>query len=349
MKITTIGMDLAKSVFQVHGVDERGKVALRKQLKRAQVLPFFANLPPCLIGMEACASAHYWGRKLQASGHTVRLMAPQFVKPYVKSNKHDVADAEAICEAVGRPNMRFVALKTPAQQAILMVHRARQGMIKARTAQANQIRGLLGEFGMVMPQGISHIGKRLPELLEDAQNELPGSVRQLLARLRENLEHLHRQVDELEQEIQRWHRDNPASRRLEAIPGIGPLGASALLATLGDPQGFRNGRQVSAWLGVVPKQHSTGGKPTLLGMSKRGDSYVRTLLIHGARSVVSQAVRHPERADPWLRDLLTRRPKNVAAVALANKNARIAWALLAHGRDYESGHLPTRKRPLAMA
>jgi transposase len=229
MKITTAGIDLAKNVFQVHGVNERGKVALRKQLKRAQVLPFFANLPPCLIGMEACASAHYWARKLSALGHTVKLMAPQYVKPYVKTNKHDVADAEAICEAVGRPNMRFVAIKTAEQQAILAVHRARQGLVKARTAQANQIRGLLGEFGCVLPQGMGHIAKRLPEILEDGDNELPGSFRQLLARLGENLEQLQQQVAELEREIQRWHQDSAVSQRVAAIPGIGPLSASALV------------------------------------------------------------------------------------------------------------------------
>jgi transposase len=335
MKITTIGIDLAKHVFQVHGVDERGKVGLKKQLKRAQVLPFFANLPPCLIGMEACASAHFWARKLQALGHTVKLMAPQYVKPYVKSNKNDAADAEAICEAVGRPNMRFVAVKTAEQQAILAVHRARQGWVKARTAQANQIRGLLGEFGVVLPQGISHIAERLPEILEDGDNGLPGSFRQLLAHLGEHLQHLARQVGELEGTIVRWHQESEPSQRLARIPGIGPLGASALLATLGDARTFARGRQVSAWLGMVPRQASSGGKATLLGMSKRGDSYLRTLLIHGARSVLHQVERHPERADPWLKALLARRPKNVVAVALANKNARIAWALLAHDRDYQ--------------
>lgn len=343
MKITTIGLDLAKSVFQVHGVDERGKVALKKQLKRAQMLPFFANLPACLVGMEACASAHYWARKLQGLGHTAKLMPPQYVKPYVKSNKNDAADAEAICEAVGRPNMRFVAVKSASQQAILAVHRARQGLVKARTAQANQIRGLLGEFGSVIPIGIASIGKRLPDILEDGDNELPGSFRELLARLKDNLEHLQRQVDELEGQIQRWHRDSESSRRLAEIPGIGALGASALVATVGEARNFERARQMSAWLGMVPKQASSGGKTTLLGMSKRGDSYVRTLLIHGARSVLQQLGRHPERADPWLRKLLARRPKNVVAVALANKNARIAWALLAHGGDYDRNHAERRK------
>lgn len=342
MKITTTGIDLAKNVFQVHGVNECGRAALKKQLKRAQVLPFFANLPPCLIGMEACASAHYWARKLSALGHTVKLMAPQYVKPYVKTNKHDVADAEAICEAVGRPNMRFVAIKTAEQQAILALHRARQSLVKARTAQANQIRGLLGEFGIIIPQGMAHIAKRLPEILEDGENELPGSFRQLLARLGENLEHLQRQVAELEREIQRWHQDSEASQRVAAISGIGALGASALVATVGEAKSFSSGRQLAAWLGMVPRQASSGGKTTLLGISKRGDSYLRTLFIHGARSVVQQAERHPERADPWLKQLLGRRPKNVVAVALANKNARIAWALLAHGRDYQPRHAPLK-------
>lgn len=335
MKITTIGIDLAKQVFQVHGVDEYGKTVLKKQLKRAQMLPFFANLPVCMIGMEACGGAHYWARQLQTYGHTVKLMAPQYVKPYVKTNKNDAADAEAICEAVGRPNMRFVGIKTAEQQAILSVHRVRQGFVKARTAQVNQIRGLLAEFGLVLPQGISQLAKGLPDILEDGENALPGSFRQLLRRLHEHLQQLDRQVAELEREIQVWHQASAASQRLAAIPGIGPLSASAFVATVGDGHNFVRGRQLAACLGMVPRQASSGGKTTLLGMSKRGDSYLRTLLIHGARSVVRQVERHPERADPWLRQLLSRRPKNVVAVALANKNARVAWALLTQGQDYQ--------------
>jgi len=336
MKLTTIGIDLAKSVFQVHGVDERGKAVLKKQLKRNQVTLYFANLPACVIGMEACASAHYWARKLQALGHTVRLIAPQFVKPYVKTNKHDAADAEAICEAVTRPNMRFVPIKTLEQQAILSVHRARQGLVKARTAQANQIRGLLGEFGIVIRQGISQIGKRLPEILEDGANELPGAFRQLLQGMGEHLQELDRQVAALEHQIEDWHRQHEASRRLSTIPGIGALTASALLATAADGKSFSRGRHMAAWIGIVPRQDSTGGKQRLLGISKRGDGYLRMLLIHGARAVVAQAERQPQRADPWLQRLLARRPKNVAVVALANKNARIAWALLNSGRSYEA-------------
>ena len=267
---------------------------LRKQLRRAQVAVFFANLPPCVIGMEACASAHHWGRTLQRFGHTVRLMASQFVKPYVKTNKNDAADAEAICEAVGRPNMRFVSIKSVEQQAILSVHRVRQGFVKARTAQANQIRGLLGEFGLVIPQGICNVTKRVPELLEDASNELPAPFRHLIERLTEHLKELDRQVKEFEKEIIAWHRSSELSRKLETIPGIGPLAASALVASIADPNSFDNGRQVSAWLGLVPRQHSSGGKPTLLGMSKRGDPYLRTLLIHGARSAILAAQRKVE-------------------------------------------------------
>ena len=277
--VTTIGLDLAKNVFQVHGVDVRGKTVVKKQLKRDHVTAFFANLPVCVVGMEACGSAHHWARELAKLGHDAKLMAPQFVKPYVKTNKNDAADAEAICEAVSRPNMRFVPVKNIEQQAVLSLHRARQGFVKARTAQANQIRGLLGEYGVVLPQGIVHITKRLPGILEDAENELPGVFRQLLARLGEHLKELDRQVGELEEPIVRWHRESIASRRLAQIPGIGPMTASALVATVGDARQFHNARQLAAWLGLVPRQHSTGGKPMLLGISKRGDAYLRTLLI----------------------------------------------------------------------
>jgi len=335
MKITTVGIDLAKNVFQIHAVGERGKVVLKKQLKRDQMASFFVNLPPCLVGMEACASAHHWARKLQSFGHTVRLMAPQFVKPYVKTNKHDAADAEAICEAVTRPTMRFVPIKNVEQQAVLAVHRVRQGFVKARTAQANQIRGLLAEFGLIIPQGIGHIARRVPTLLEDAANDLPGSFRQLIDRLLNQLKDLDRQVRELETDIKAWHRNHEVSRQLAEVPGIGPLTASALIATITDARHFDNGRQVAAWLGLVPRQHSTGGKSVMLGMSKRGDTYVRTLLIHGARAAI-QAAQHKPDQQGWLQKLLQRRNKNVAAVALANKNARIVWALMAHGRPYQA-------------
>ncbi len=337
MKITTVGIDLAKNVFQVHGVDEHGKVVLRKQLRRDQMAAFFVNLPPCLIGMEACGSAHHWARKLQGMGHTVRLMAPQFVKPYVKTNKNDAADAEAICEAVGRPNMRFVPVKNVEQQAVLALHRVRQGFVKARTAQANQIRGLLGEFGLIIPQGIGYIAARVPDLIEDASNELPGAFRVLVQRLLDHLKELDRQADELEAQIQSWHRGSEVSCKLAQVPGIGPITASALVASIGDAKNFDSGRQVAAWLGLVPKQHSSGGKSNLLGMSKRGDTYLRTLLIHGARSVIYRAGQKAESCS-WINGVVNRRNKNVAAVALANKNARIVWALLAHDRHYQVGY-----------
>jgi transposase len=337
MKVTTVGVDLAKNVFQVHVVNEHGKTVIKKQLKRDQVAHFFVNLPSCLIGMEACGSAHYWARKLQDFGHTVKLMAPQFVKPYVKTNKHDAADAEAICEAVARPNMRFVPIKNVEQQAVLALHRVRQSFVKARTAQANQIRGLLGEFGLIVPQGICYIETRVPELIEDASNELPGSFRVLVQRLLDHLKDLDRQVGELELQIQTWHRQSDVSRKLAQIPGIGPITASALVASIGDAKNFDSGRQVAAWLGLVPRQHSSGGKQNLLGMSKRGDTYLRTLLIHGARSVIYRAGQKPETCS-WINGVVNRRNKNVAAVALANKNARIVWALLANGREFRSDY-----------
>ena len=340
MKITAVGIDLAKNVVQIHGVDGRGNAVLKKQVRREQVAPFFANLEPCLIGMEACGSAHFWARKLHLLGHTVKLMAPQFVKPYVKTNKNDEADAEAICEAVSRPNMRFVPIKNREQQAVLAMHRARQGFVTARTAQANQIRGLLAEYGMVIPQGISHLGKRLPEILEDAENDLPGVFRQLLFRLAEHLKELDRQVREIEAQIQTWHRETETSRRLAEIPGIGAITASALVASIGDAKGFANGRQLAAWLGLVPRQHSSGGKTLLLAISKRGDTYLRTLLILGARAVMRVADRKSGYEASWLARIRARRNSNVAAVALANKNARTVWALLAHDRSFRADYVP---------
>ena len=343
MAITTIGLDLAKNVFQVHGVDERGTAVLRKQLKRDQGASFFARLQPCLIGIEACGGAHYWAAKLSALGHRVKMMAPQFVKPYVKTNKNDSLDAEAICEAVTRPNMRFVSVKTPEQQSVLSLHTAREAFVHARSAQANQIRGLMIEFGLVIPQGIRHIYERVPDMIEDADNPLPGRFRLLIARLLEHLRELDRQVGELEREIELWHRSSEVSRRLETIPGIGPLTASALVASAGDPNNFKNARQFAAWIGLVPHQNSSGGKTQLLGISKRGNVYLRTLLIHGGRALVQLARTRTDRAATWLGRLVTRRHHNVAAVAMANKNARLAWALLASGKAYDPGHAATPK------
>ena len=342
MNITTIGVDLAKSVFQVHGVDERGKAVLRRRLKRVEVVSFFARLAPCLIGLEACGSAHFWARKLTELGHTVKLMAPQFVKPYVKTNKNDARDAEAICEAVLRPTMRFVPIKSVEQQQLLGLHRARQGFVAARTAQANQIRGLLSELGVVIPKGIGQLERQIPGILADAHNGLSEGSREFFTRLLEHFRELERQVRELELQIKAWHGQSVASQRLQGIPGIGPLTASALVASIGDAKTFKNGRQLAAWLGLVPRQDSTGGKERLLGISKRGDTYLRTLLIHGARAVLTRLKCHADQAHGWLARLLQRRNHNIAAVALANKNARIVWALLAHGRDYRAGYVSAR-------
>ena len=340
MKITTIGIDLAKNVFQVHGVDERGRAVLKKQLKRDQMAAFFAKLPACLIGMEACGSSHHWARKLQGFGHTVRLMAPQFIKPYVKTKNNYLADAEAICEAVARPNMRFVPVKSVEQQAVLSLHRVRQGFVKARTAQANQIRSLLGEFGLVMPKGITNVRKRVPEVLEGATAKLPAAFPHLVERLLDHLKELDRQVGQLEAQIKAWHRSSELSQKLEKIPGIGPLGASALVASIADARSFANGRQVSAWIGLVPRQHSSGGKPTLLGI-RSGVTF-----IYARCSFMGRVPRLLQRSampgvNPWLAGLLHRRNPNIAAVALANKNARTVWALLAHDREFRPDYVPT--------
>jgi transposase len=337
MKITTVGIDLAKNVFQVHAVNEAGKKVFNKQLRREQMAEFFAQLPPCLVGMEACGSAHHWARKLTSYGHTVRLMAPQFVKPYVKTNKNDMADAEAICEAVARPNMRFVPIKDVEQQSVITLHRVRQGFVKERTACANRIRGLMAEFGLIIPQGIANVAKRVPDLIEDASNELTGMFRQMIDRMLQHMLALDRQIDEIEALIKAWHRQNKASRKLETIPGIGPITATALVASIGDARNFDNARQLAAWLGLVPRQHSSGGKNNLLGISKRGDAYLRTLLIHGARAVIYARQKSSEKTG-WLNQLLERKKPNIAAVALANKNARIVWALLTKDCVFQLDH-----------
>jgi len=336
MNITTIGLDLAKTVFQVHGVDANGKVALRKQLKRPQVLAFFANLRPCLIGLEACAGAHYWARELLKLGHDARLISPLFVKPYVKGNKNDANDAEAICEAVSRPSMRFVPVKSLEQQDIQMLHRVRSGLVKERTAQINRVRGLLSEYGIILSPGVAHVRKRLPELLEESENGLTTAARHIFSDLHQQLIELDKQVSAYGEKILMLHRSSEVSQKLAAIPGIGPITATALLAALGDGKAFGTARQVPAWLGLVPKQDSSGGKPKLLGISKRGDTYLRTLLIHGARAVVKVAVKKDDSQSRWINDLVQRRNFNIAAVAVANKNARIAWALLTRSESYRS-------------
>jgi len=325
MNSTTIGLDIAKYLFQVHGVDGKGKVVLRKSLRRAQVLAFFANLDACLIGLEACAGAHYWARELGKLGHEVRLMSPQFVKPYVKGNKNDANDAEAICEAVGRPNMRFVPVKSVESQDILALHRVRSGLVKARTAEVNRLRGLLGEYGIVIGQGL---------ILEDGENGLSFLVRELFAdRYRQILE-LDRQVAAYGAKLQGLYQASAVCRKLGQVPGVGPITATAMAASLGDGKTFESGRQVSAWLGLVPKQDSSGGKPKLLGISKRGDTYLRTLLIHGARAVVKTAAKKTDAQSRWINELVKRRNANIAAVAVANKNARLIWALLRRDEGY---------------
>ncbi|MFH0352155.1 MAG: IS110 family transposase [Chromatiales bacterium] len=328
MNSTTIGLDIAKNVFQVHGVDGKGKVVLCKSLRSAQVLEFFANLEACLIGLEACAGAHYWARELMKLGHEVRLMSPQFVKPYVMGNKNDANDAEAICEAVGRPNMRFVPVKSVESQDILALHRVRSGLVKARTAEVNRLRGLLGEYGIVMGQGLAQVRKRLPEILEDGENGLSFLVRELFAdRYRQVLE-LDQQVAAYGAKLQRLYQESAACRKIGEVPGIGPITATAMAASLGDGKAFETGRQVAAWLGLVPRQDSSGGKPKLLGISKRGDTYLRTLLIHGARAVVKTAAKKTDAQSRWINDLIKRSNANIAAVAVANKNARVGESMI---------------------
>jgi transposase len=334
MNIKRIGIDLAKQVFQLHGVDGQEKAVLRKQLPRAKMLMYFQKLPPCLIGMEACSSAHYWGRELQKMGHTVKLMAPQFVKPYVKSNKNDANDAEAICEAVARPTMRFVAIKTIEQQDIQAVHRIRSELVQQRTAKVNQIRGLLGEYGLVVGQRIDVLRKALPLILEDAENGLTVDFRTLLEGLQQDLITLDQRVDDMDKKIKLLASSNEDAKRLQQIPGIGPITATALISAIGDGKQFKRGRDLAAWLGLTPRQHSSGGKDRLLGISKRGDAYLRTLLIHGARAVLKVVGNKEDPRSRWIQNLCGRRNKNIAAVALANKNARIVWALLTKKTDF---------------
>jgi len=335
-EVKVLGIDLAKQSFQLHGVDESGQSVLRKTLSRNKVSAFVAQLPPCLIGLEACGGANHWVRVFKEFGHTVRMMAPQFVKPYVKSNKNDAVDAEAICEAVQRPNMRFVPEKSIEQQDMQSLHRIRSQLVGRRTAQANQIRGLLMEYGIVIPQGIRHVRKQLPLILEAADNGLSDLFRELLHELYEELVHLDQRLEGLEQKLLRLSVQNEDCQRLLSIPGIGLLSATALVAAVGDVSNFKNGRELAAWLGLVPRQHSTGGKPTLMGISKRGDCYLRTLLIHGGRTVVRVAHQHQDRRSRWVSELEQRRGKNICAVAVANKNARIAWALLSNKTTYQA-------------
>lgn len=336
--ITVIGLDLAKNIFQVHGINAAGDVLVRKQLKRQQVLTYFAKLPPCLIGMEACLSTHYWAREISKLGHVVRAMPPTLVKPYVRGNKNDRNDAEAICEAVQRPNMRFMAAKTPEQQAVLHLHHARQLLVQQRVALNNHLRGVLLEYGIALPVGATIISQALPGLLEDADNALPMLARHGLNELKTAHDALQAHIDVIENQLQAWHETNPMSQRLIQIPGIGLLTATALAATIGDINVFKSARHLAAFLGLVPRQHSSGGKDTLLGISKRGDGYVRTLLIHGARAVMLHIQRRIKAGEAsgnaWVEQCLQRMHANKAVVALANKMARMAWAMLKYEQDY---------------
>lgn len=336
MKITTIGIDLAKNVFQVHGVDRHEKAVWRRQLNRKNWLKVLQETvePGCVIGMESCGGAHHWARTLQALGFTVKLIAPQFVKPYVKGNKNDANDAEAICEAMSRPNMRFVAVKTVAQQDIQAVHRVRSGLISQRTAKANQIRGLVSEYGLVAPREMGPLRAALPCWLEDAENGLSGPFKRLLAGLWGDLRTLDDRVGELDREIALMAQHDPVAKRLQQLHGVGPVVATALIGAVGDARQFARGREMAAVLGLTPRQKSSGGKERLLGISKRGDAYLRTLLIHGARSAIRHAKGKDDRLSRWVSALAARSHPNVAAVALANKTARMAWAMLRNDTDY---------------
>jgi transposase len=334
MQITTIGLDLAKSVFQVHGIDASGQVVVRKKLRRAEVLKFFRGLEPCLVGIEACATAHHWARELGALGHTVRLMSPAYVKAYVRRQKNDAADAEAICEAVQRPTMRFVPVKSAERQSVLVLHRTRELLVRQRTMLINAVRGHCAEFGVIAPQGAHGAAELIERIRQGEVGDLPQLVRTSLLTLADQLGAIAVQIHALERRLLAWHRQDQDSQRLATIPGVGLISATALAASVPDPKLFRSGREFAAFLGLVPRQNSSGGKERLGRISKMGDRYLRKLLVVGATSVIRRARTDALAAAPWIRSLLERRPARVVTVAMANKTARIVWAVLARGDVY---------------
>ena len=340
-KVTRVGIDLAKKVFHVTAVDADGVVLERKRLRRAGLQSYLACLPRgCAVAMEACGGAHHWSRVAAGYGHRVSLMSPQFVAPYVKSNKNDVNDADAIAEASARPSMRFVGMKSVEQEQIQQLHRARQMAMRNRVAQSNQIHGFLLEYGIEAPRGTAALLRRLAEVLEDAENELPMDARSLLRELGDEVRRQNERVGMFEAQLRAAAQRMPACQRLIGIPGVGMLTATALVASVGDAGEFRNGRELAAWLGMVPRQYSTGGRSRLLGISKRGDRYLRFLFIQGAKSAVRTAARRSDRRSRWVVEVEQRRGTNIAAVALANKNARTAWAILRRETSFDAGHLP---------
>ena len=336
MQISTIGIDLAKNVFQVHGVDSNGKVVIKRQLRRKQVIECFSKIPPCLVGMEACGTAHYWARELTKLGHTVRMMPPSYVKGYVKRSKSDAADAAAICEAVTRPSMRFVPVKTADQQAALMLHRTRDLLIRQRTQLINALRAHLSELGLVAETGREGVIELAAIVSDDSNSQaLPTAMKQALQVLLDQLAALQQQISHLDRSIHAQYRASDVSRRLETIPGIGVIGATAIASTIADASAFKTGRDLAAWIGLVPRQHSTGGREKLGGISKQGDRYLRRLLVLGATAVIQHARRHPDK-HPWIIRLLAKKPAKLVAVAVANKMARIAWAIMTKGETYRA-------------
>jgi len=337
-QITTIGLDIAKSVFQVHGIDATGEVVLRRRLTRARVVPFFAKLAPCLVGIEACASAHYWGRELKKLGHDARLMPPSYVKPYVKRQKNDTADAEAICEAVSRPTMRFVEVKTPEQQSVMVLHRTRVMLMRQRIQLSNAIRGHLAEFGLVAPIGRMGLQTLINFLFDETDGRVPTEARYCLQMLADQLRLANAQILENDRRIRTSARATDVGRRLMGIPGVGPVLASAFVASVPDPAMFKSGRNLAAWIGLVPRQKSSGGKERLGGITKQGNRYLRQMLVVGSLAVIRYAERHGTRR-PWLVKLMARRATKVAAIALANKTARMIWAIMTSGQRYREPEL----------